>query len=141
MTFAATNTDDFLIRMLKGVFILTLLLIISIRQFSTPSGCIQLSARPDINNTINMCPVDFVARLVSAAALNPTSSMSVVQSTSHPRLRFNEYLGMLQNFGYDVPKVWACSLPSVLDEAHNPDPAGGLHSLARIFRAIRCSKQ
>lgn len=68
-------------------------------------GCIQLAARPDINNTINMCPVDYVARLVIAAALNPSVSLTVMQCTSHPRLRFNEYLGLLQSFGYDVPKV------------------------------------
>ncbi len=68
-------------------------------------GCIQLAARPDINNTINMCPVDYVARLVAAAALNPSASLIVMQCTSHPRLRFNEYLGLLQSFGYDVPKV------------------------------------
>lgn len=69
-------------------------------------GCIQLSAHPDINNTINMCPVDFVARLVVAAALHPNSSLTVMQCTSHPRLRFNEYLGMLKSFGYHVPKVF-----------------------------------
>lgn len=68
-------------------------------------GCIQLAARPDINNTINMCPVDYVARLVAAAALIPSASLIVMQCTSHPRLRFNEYLGLLQSFGYDVPKV------------------------------------
>ena len=89
-----TNADDFLIRMLKG--------------------CIQLSAQPDISNTINMCPVDFVARLIVAAATHPTSSLQVIQCTSHPRLRFNEYLGMLRTCGYNVPKVdyipWRASL-------------------------------
>lgn len=89
-----TNTDDFLIRMLKG--------------------CIQLSAQPDISNTINMCPVDFVARLIVAAALHSAPSLEVIQCTSHPRLRFNEYLGMLRTCGYNVPKVdyipWRTSL-------------------------------
>lgn len=89
-----TNTDDFLIRMLKG--------------------CVQLSAHPDISNTINMCPVDFVARLVVAAAIHPAPTLEVIQCTSHPRLRFNEYLGMLRTCGYHVPKVdyipWRTSL-------------------------------
>lgn len=89
-----TNADDFLIRMLKG--------------------CIQLSAQPDISNTINMCPVDFVARLIVAAAIHPAPSLEVIQCTSHPRLRFNEYLGMLRTCGYNVPKVdyipWRASL-------------------------------
>lgn len=84
--FTATNTDDFLIRMLKG--------------------CVQLGSRPDISNTINMVPVDHVARLVIAAAFNqPGAQMSVCHLTSHPRLTFNEYLASLQSFGYDVPLV------------------------------------
>lgn len=89
-----TNVDDFLIRMLKG--------------------CIQLSAQPDISNTINMCPVDFVARLIVAAAIHLNPSLEVIQCASHPRLRFNEYLGMLRTCGYNVPKVdyipWRTSL-------------------------------
>lgn len=82
----ATNTDDFLVRMLKG--------------------CVQLGSRPDITNTINMVPVDHVARLVIATALNqPTSPMSVCHVTSHPRLTFNEYLAALETYGYDTPIV------------------------------------
>lgn len=52
-----------------------------------------------------MCPVDFVARLVVASVMNSSTPLVVVQCTSHPRLRFNEYLGMLQTCGYNVPKV------------------------------------
>lgn len=82
----ATNTDDFLVRMLKG--------------------CVQLGSRPDITNTINMVPVDHVARLVIAAALNqPVSPMNVCHVTSHPRLTFNEYLATLETYGYEAPLV------------------------------------
>lgn len=81
-----TNTDDFLLRMLKG--------------------CIQVSSRPDISNSINMVPVDHVARLVVAAAFQPPSTkLGVVHVTSHPRLTFNDYLSSLQQYGYDVPEV------------------------------------
>jgi L-aminoadipate-semialdehyde dehydrogenase len=90
--------DDFLIRMLKG--------------------CIQLSSRPHIVNTVNAVPVGHVSTVVVAASLNPipaktTSSPSsnsdigvhVIHVTAHPRLRMNEYLSILSYYGYDVPEV------------------------------------
>ena len=80
------NTDDFLIRMLKG--------------------CIQLSARPRIVNTVNSVPVDHVARVVVAAAFNPLpGGIHVVHVTGHPRLRMNEYLSYLEFYGFKVPEV------------------------------------
>lgn len=91
-----TNTDDFLIRMLKG--------------------CIQLGTRPNINNTVNMVPVDHVARTVVACAFHPPSAqgVSVAHITGHPRLRFNQYLAALQTYGYKADLVdyvpWASSL-------------------------------
>lgn len=79
-----TNTDDFLVRMMKG--------------------CIQLASRPNINNTVNMVPVDHVARVVVACAFKPpTSPLGVAHVTGHPRLRFNQFLAALETYGYDVP--------------------------------------
>lgn len=81
-----TNTDDFLIRMVKG--------------------CAQLGQMPNILNTVNMVPVDHVARVVVACAFSPpTAPLPVAHVTSHPRLRFNEFLGTLKTFGYEVEKV------------------------------------
>ncbi|EWC47579.1 L-aminoadipate-semialdehyde dehydrogenase [Drechslerella stenobrocha 248] len=81
-----TNTDDFLVRMIKG--------------------CIQLGQTPDIHNTVNMVPVDHVARVVVASALFPPASpLAVAQVTSHPRLRFNEFLATLGVYGYEVARV------------------------------------
>lgn len=81
---SVTNTDDFLIRMMKG--------------------CIQLSSRPNINNTVNMVPVDHVARVVVACAFRPpTSPLGVAHVTGHPRLRFNQFLAALETYGYEVP--------------------------------------
>lgn len=81
-----TNTDDFLIRMTKG--------------------CIQLGCRPRITNTVNMVPVDHVARVVVASAFSPPKTpLGVAQVTSHPRMIFSEYLATLQTYGYDVPEV------------------------------------
>jgi len=80
------NTDDFLIRMLKG--------------------CIQLSSRPHIINTVNAVPVNHVARVVVGAALNALpGGVHVVHVTGHPRLRMNEYLSPLEYYGYKSPEV------------------------------------
>lgn len=81
------NVDDFLVRMLKG--------------------CIQLSSRPHIVNTVNAVPVNHVARVVVAGALNPLANggVSVAHVTAHPRLRMNEYLSILEYYGYQTPEV------------------------------------
>ncbi|KAK7984032.1 hypothetical protein PG989_011434 [Apiospora arundinis] len=80
------NTDDFLIRILKG--------------------CVQLSARPRIVNTVNAVPVNHVARVVVAAAFNPVpGGVHVVQVTAHPRLRMNEYLSILEHYGFKAPEI------------------------------------
>jgi L-aminoadipate-semialdehyde dehydrogenase len=97
------NTDDFLIRMLKG--------------------CIQLSARPRIINTVNSVPVNHVARVVVGAALNPLAGgVHVVHVTGHPRLRMNEYLSLLEFYGYEVPEV---SYDSWKDQLEKYVSAGG----------------
>lgn len=80
------NTDDFLIRMLKG--------------------CIQLASRPRIVNTVNSVPVNHVARVVVAAALNPVAGgVHVAHVTGHPRLRMNEFLASLEYYGFKAPEV------------------------------------
>ncbi|KAI6784603.1 L-2-aminoadipate reductase large subunit [Emericellopsis cladophorae] len=80
-----SNTDDFLIRFCKG--------------------CVQLGSRPRIVNSVNAVPVDHVAHVVIAAALNPLPGVNVVHVTAHPRLRMNEFLSALSYYGYNVPEV------------------------------------
>ncbi|KAF2850990.1 L-aminoadipate-semialdehyde dehydrogenase-like protein large subunit [Plenodomus tracheiphilus IPT5] len=81
-----TNTDDFLVRILKG--------------------CTQLKSRPDIDNTVNMVPVTHVARVVVASSFNPpVAPLGVAQVTSHPRITMNEFLGSLERYGYNAPQV------------------------------------
>ncbi|KAI4121611.1 MAG: hypothetical protein LQ347_006797 [Umbilicaria vellea] len=107
-----TNTDDFLIRMLKG--------------------CLQLSSRPHITNTVNTVPVNHVARVVVASAFNPPQSpLGVAQVTSHPRLRFHEYLATLQHYGYDVPEVDYPTWRSALEKyvSAEEEPPQGQHAL------------
>ncbi|ODQ78736.1 hypothetical protein BABINDRAFT_162428 [Babjeviella inositovora NRRL Y-12698] len=83
-TTGSQNTDDFLLRMLKG--------------------CVEIGQYPDITNFVNMVPVDQVARVVVATALHPPKSdvLAVAHVTGHPRIRFNEFLGALAPYGYDV---------------------------------------
>ena len=88
-------------------------------------GCVQLSSRPNITNTINMVPVDHVARVVVAAAFcPPKSALGVCQVTSHPRLTFNEFLGTLQLYGFDVPEIdydtWRASLNGFVEGSRKP---------------------
>jgi L-aminoadipate-semialdehyde dehydrogenase len=81
-----TNTDDFLVRLLKG--------------------SVQLHSRPNIDNTINMVPVTHVARVVVASSLSPpVSPIGVSQITSHPRITINRFIGALEKYGYNVPQV------------------------------------
>ncbi|KAF2808878.1 alpha-aminoadipate reductase [Mytilinidion resinicola] len=79
-----TNTDDFLVRMLKG--------------------SIQIGVSIDMNNTVNMVPVTHVARVVVATSFYPPiEPLGVAQVTSHPRLTFNQFTVALAAYG--VKKV------------------------------------
>ncbi|KAI5888675.1 large subunit of L-aminoadipate-semialdehyde dehydrogenase [Schizophyllum commune H4-8] len=84
---AVTNTDDFLWRMVKG--------------------CIQLGHTPDMNNTVNMVPVDHVARCTALAALTQPSNapLSVLHITATPPPTYNDFLGALSAYGFAVSPV------------------------------------
>jgi L-aminoadipate-semialdehyde dehydrogenase len=111
-----TNNDDFLVRFLLG--------------------CIQLSARPNINNTVNMVPVDHVARIVIACAFNP---VGVAHVTGHPRLRFNEFLGALELYGYNVPQVdyipWSNALEKYVNDGQHDDKESQ-HALLPLYHFV-----
>ncbi|KZT61684.1 large subunit of L-aminoadipate-semialdehyde dehydrogenase [Calocera cornea HHB12733] len=83
---AVTNTDDFIWRLVKG--------------------CIQLGLVPDINNTINMVPVDHVARATALSAIDvPTNAFPVLHIAAHPTVRFNDLLLSLSRYGYKVQQI------------------------------------
>ncbi|GEQ66776.1 hypothetical protein JCM33374_g439 [Metschnikowia sp. JCM 33374] len=98
----ASNTDDFLLRFLKG--------------------CAELGQYPNITNTINMVPVDHVARVVVATALQPPQAdyLSVAHVTGHPRITFNQYVGSMKAYGYNVERTdypdWRSSLEKFVVE-------------------------
>lgn len=82
----ATNTDDFLWRLVKG--------------------SLQLGYVPDMENPVNMVPVDHVARIAALAALAPSAGpgATVYHVTSHPKIRYNGFLGALAQYGWDVTR-------------------------------------
>lgn len=93
---AVTNTDDFLWRLVKG--------------------SIQLGLIPDMHNSINMVPVDHVARIATLACLNNAKQLSTINQTpgthakvfhvtNHPRIRFNDMLGQLSRYGWKVEQT------------------------------------
>ena len=102
---AVTNTDDFVWRLVKG--------------------CIQLGLVPDIHNTINLSPVDHVARISSLSLLRSSPDLlEVFQVTARPNVRFNDFLSVLAKYGYSVQKseylVWRTKLEQhVLDVEDN----------------------
>lgn len=80
------NTDDFVLRLIKG--------------------CAQLGLIPEIYNTVNMVPVDHVARIVTASAFHSLQqTLKVIHVTGHPRSRFVELLSSLSEYGFSVRKA------------------------------------
>ncbi|CAG8494160.1 45_t:CDS:2, partial [Scutellospora calospora] len=83
-----TNTDDFIWRLIKG--------------------CIQLHSIPTIHNTLNMCPVDYVAHCVTVISLSSKASDLGVFHITHqknPSIRFIDLFNSLSLYGYDVTKT------------------------------------
>ncbi|KAI9458834.1 alpha-aminoadipate reductase Lys1p [Lactarius psammicola] len=89
---AVTNTDDFIWRLVKG--------------------CIQLGLVPDINNTINMVPVDHVAFCIALAAVSPHlgPGMTVLHVRARPLPTYNFIFSSLGRYGFQVERceylVW-----------------------------------
>jgi len=85
-TTAVTNTDDFIWRLVKG--------------------CIQLGLVPDIHNSINMVPVDHVARVTALSAIDvPANAFPVLHIAAYPTVRFNDLLLSLSRYGYKVDQI------------------------------------
>jgi len=117
-----TVTDDFLVRLWKG--------------------CLQVGARPDIDNTLNAVPVTQVSRIVVSSALElpaaTGSSLAVSQVTTHPRITLNEWIGALEQYGYRIPRVpyreWSERVAAYVNDAHNA--AKEEHALLPLFHFV-----
>jgi len=88
-------------------------------------GCVQLGLIPDMNNTINMVPVDHVALCTSLAAVAPLddAAQSVLHITARPLPTFNSMLSSLVQYGYATERcdyiVWRRKLEQHVMEAHD----------------------
>ncbi|KAJ5089609.1 hypothetical protein N7532_008293 [Penicillium argentinense] len=119
-TTGVTTPDDFLVRFLKG--------------------CVQLECRPSIRNTVNMVPVDHVARIVIATAFHPPRlPVGVAHVTGHPRLRFDQFLGALEVYGYKVPQVdyvpWSMALEKYVNNSQL-DNKDSQHALMPLYHFV-----
>jgi len=80
------NTDDFIIRMM--------------------TGCVQLKLAPNIQNTLNTCPVDYVAgSIVQIASDAKWLKNQVYHMWNTPRICFNDIFEEMQLHGYDIKTV------------------------------------
>ncbi|ORX45791.1 large subunit of L-aminoadipate-semialdehyde dehydrogenase [Piromyces finnis] len=80
------NTDDFIIRMM--------------------TGCVQLKLAPNIQNTLNTCPVDYVAgSIVQIASDAKWLENRVYHMWNNPRICFNDIFEEMQLHGYDIKTV------------------------------------
>jgi L-2-aminoadipate reductase len=100
-----TNTDDFLWRLVKG--------------------CIQLGLVPDMNNTVNMVPVNHVARCTVLAALAPLpdSAMQVLHVQARPLPTYNDMFRALEHYGFATAQcdylVWRRRLEQHIMDAQD----------------------
>lgn len=95
----SSNTDDFLLRMLKG--------------------CVEIGAVPDISNATNAVPVDHVSRIVLATtveSLVKEPGVEVAHVTGHPRIALNDYLLSVNHYGYLVKQVAYAQWKTILEE-------------------------
>lgn len=103
----SANTDDFLLRMVKG--------------------CIEIGEYPVIENGVNTVPVDHVARIVVASSLNLLSEgqgVEVVHVTGHPRIKMVDMLSYVKSYGYDQLKQvnyrqWCNTLEKYVSEGND----------------------
>jgi L-aminoadipate-semialdehyde dehydrogenase len=88
-------------------------------------GCVQLGLVPNINNTINMVPVDLVALCTSLAAVSPLkgAALSVLHVQAQPLPTFNSMLSSLVKYGFATEPceylVWRRKLEQHVMEAQD----------------------
>ncbi|KAJ2725436.1 large subunit of alpha-aminoadipate reductase [Coemansia sp. Benny D115] len=82
----ATNTDDFIWRLAKG--------------------CVELAQSPIMYNAVNLCPVDYVARVVVESVSQPRALSHVVYHVfNREHFRFCDMFDLLRAYGYGVEDV------------------------------------
>ncbi|KAJ2502746.1 large subunit of alpha-aminoadipate reductase [Coemansia sp. RSA 2052] len=109
-TTGATNADDFLWRLAKG--------------------CAQLRLAPVMANTVNVCPVDYVADVVAHAAAHPRVLDHLVYHVFNPHgFRFHDIFELMRGYGYPMADAEYMRWRSVLMESTLEDQDSALYPL------------
>lgn len=97
------NIDDFLVRLLKGV--------------------IELGTAPEIGNTINMCPVDYIADSIVNIATDEMAVQQCFHMVNPNPFTMNDYFQAAQSYGYMVQQkeylTWREELMAYTMQANN----------------------
>lgn len=86
-----------------------------------------------------MVPVDHVARIVVAAA-SPFNegALCVCQVTSHPRLQMDQFLAVVEAYGFDLPEVdyetWRMRLERYVRSSE--DTGSEVHALMPLYHFV-----
>ena len=95
------NTDDFLVRLMKG--------------------CLELGQAPTIRNAINACPVNFVSASIVHIASKPDALGQSYHIDNPHTFRLGDFFDNLLNFGYNLELVdyiaWRGALTQLTLEA------------------------
>ncbi|KAJ2058575.1 large subunit of alpha-aminoadipate reductase [Coemansia sp. S146] len=106
----ATNADDFLWRLAKG--------------------CAQLQLSPVMANPVNVCPVDYVADVVAAAASHPRALEHLVYHVfNHAGFRFHDIFDLMRAFGYPMADAEYMRWRGVLMESTLDEKDSALYPL------------
>ncbi|KAJ2782353.1 large subunit of alpha-aminoadipate reductase [Coemansia interrupta] len=82
----ATNTDDFIWRLAKG--------------------CVELGESPVMHNSVNLCPVDYVANVVVECISQPRALAHLVYHVfNRERFRFQNLFDLMRLYGYAIGDV------------------------------------
>ncbi|KAJ2826606.1 large subunit of alpha-aminoadipate reductase [Coemansia furcata] len=104
----ATNADDFLWRLAKG--------------------CAQLQLAPVMANAVNVCPVDYVADVVAAAAARPITH-AVYHVFNHWGFRFHDIFELMRGYGYPMADAEYMRWRGVLMDSTLDDRDSALYPL------------
>ena len=80
-------------------------------------GCIELGSAPDVDASVDMVPVDYVARAIVALSQRPESLSKVFHLANPHPIPMNGLIDFMQTFGYNVRRVpyesWKAELLSL----------------------------
>eukprot|EP00160_Parvularia_atlantis_P019990 Unigene8085_Nuclearia_a/m.24782 Unigene8085_Nuclearia_a/g.24782 ORF Unigene8085_Nuclearia_a/g.24782 Unigene8085_Nuclearia_a/m.24782 type:complete len:551 (+) Unigene8085_Nuclearia_a:2347-3999(+) len=80
-----TNVDDYIWRLAKG--------------------CAELKYVPIMHNSVNMCPVDYVANCIVLIGASESAVGKAFHMSNPDRFRFNELFDLMREYGFDMQSI------------------------------------